>query len=83
MVQLGESRRKLVAFLQQKLMRSAEKMSNGPNVVETCVMNFRRKRRALYKIALATFGDNLTAVAVDNVTSTFLLKHQQHSLGLA
>lgn len=79
---LGESRRKLVASLQQKLMRSAEKMSNGPNAVENCVMNYTRKRRAFYKITPATCGVHLTAVAVDNVTGTFLLKHQQHSLGL-
>jgi hypothetical protein len=83
MVQLDDSRRKLVAPLQQKNMRSAEKMSSGPNVVETCVMNYRRKRRALYKITPATSGNNLTAVTVDDVTSTILLKHQQHSLGLA
>jgi len=64
-------------------MRSAEKMSNGPNVVETCVMNYTRKRRALYKITPATSGVRLTAVSVDNVTGTFLLKHLQQSLGLA
>jgi len=64
-------------------MRSAGKTSNGPNVVETCVMNYTRKRRALYKITPATSGVHLTAVAVDNVTGTFSLRHQLHSLGLA
>jgi hypothetical protein len=76
------SGRKLVASLQQKRMRFAEKMSNVPNVVETCVMNYARRRRALYEITPATSGVLLTAVAVDNVTGTFLLKHQQHSFGL-
>lgn len=70
----------MVASLQQKLMRFVEKVSNGPNVVETCVMNYTRKRRALYKITPATFGVPLTALAVDNVSGTFLLKHPQHSL---
>jgi hypothetical protein len=58
--------------LQQKLMRFAEKMSNGPDVAETCVMNYTRKRRALCKITPATSGVHLTAVAVNNVTGTFL-----------
>jgi hypothetical protein len=30
-----------------------------------------------------TSGVHFTAVAVDNVTGTFLLKHQQHNLGVA
>jgi hypothetical protein len=50
-------------------MSSAEKMNNAPNIVETCVMNYVRKRRALCKITPATAGVHLTAV-VDKVTST-------------
>jgi hypothetical protein len=45
-------------------------------------MNYTRKRRALYEITPATYGVLLTAVAVDNVTGIFLLKHHQHSIVL-
>jgi hypothetical protein len=80
----GREQAKIGCFVAAEVYEiCCKKMSNGSNVVETCVMNYTRNRRALYKITPVTSGVHLTAVTIDNVTGTFLLKHQQHSLGLA